>query len=71
MATMVVKEINQTNPYGIIKSKGIAIESIIEKPTQKININTGIYIINPKALKFIPNKSGLTPNFSFNYIYLV
>lgn len=56
MATMVIKEINQTNPYGIIKSKGIAIESIIEKPTQKININTGIYIINPKALKFIPNK---------------
>ena len=27
---------------------GVAlIESIIEKPTQKMNINTGIYILNP------------------------
>ena len=40
-ATMVVKQINRTSKFGVVKTKGSIISDIIEKPIEKININTG------------------------------
>ena len=37
----------QTIPYGVIQTKGIKLQKIIEKPTFQHLINAGIYIINP------------------------
>ena len=55
-ATMVVKQIKKTNPYGVIETKGIFINNILEKPIDELNINTGIYVLNPKILKYIPKR---------------
>jgi dTDP-glucose pyrophosphorylase len=45
-------------PYGIceIKNGGILI-SIKEKPEYDFLVNTGMYVINPEILKYIPNDS--------------
>ncbi len=55
-ATMVVQQINSTSKFGVIKTKGTIISDIIEKPNEKVNINTGMYILNPKALNYIGNE---------------
>lgn len=45
-------------PYGVIKfEKGGEVTQIEEKPEQTITINTGIYLLNEKALKFIPRNT--------------
>ena len=64
-ATMVVKQIRKTNPYGVVETKGIFISNILEKPIDEININTGIYVLSPKILKYIPKgKIDMTEVFS-------
>lgn len=49
---MGVKIFNITFPYGIVKSKKIYFSSMEEKPQMDINVNAGIYMINPKIMKF-------------------
>lgn len=55
-ATMVVQQINRTSKFGVIKTKGTVITDIVEKPNEKININTGMYVLDPKVLSYINNK---------------
>lgn len=55
-ATMVVKQINRTSKFGVVKTKGTIISDILEKPVEKININTGMYVLNPKVLSYIGNE---------------
>ena len=55
-ATIVVKQIKKTNTYGVVKTNGILFKNFIEKPSEKININTGIYVFNPKLIKYLPKK---------------
>ena len=55
-ATVVVKQIEKTNSFGVVKAKGITFRNFVEKPTEKININTGIYVFDPKIVNFVPTK---------------
>ena len=55
-ATMVIQQVNRTSKFGIIKTKGTVITDIVEKPNEKININTGMYVLSPKALSYIGNE---------------
>ncbi len=41
-------------PYGVVETKDIRITGLAEKPVQKCIVNAGIYILEPEALKFIP-----------------
>ena len=52
-ATTVIKQIEQTSEFGIIKNKGIYFENFEEKPIKKFNINTGIYVFNRNIVKHI------------------
>lgn len=46
---------NISIPYGIVElGRDGIIENLIEKPHLSVNINTGMYIINPELLKEIP-----------------
>ena len=45
-ATMAVKVMINSNPYGVVKSKGLLIENFQEKPVDKIYVNAGIYVIS-------------------------
>jgi len=51
-------------PYGVVEiSSGGGIKKVTEKPEYTFQVNTGIYIMNKKALKYIPeNKYFDMPN---------
>ena len=49
-----VRKFISTIPFGIIKMDGINIDSIVEKPEIVNFINAGIYLIDPKIIKYIP-----------------
>ena len=52
---MIVTKKKYQIPYGIcdINQKGI-IKKLSEKPSMHFNINSGLYILNSKCLKYIP-----------------
>ena len=49
---MGVRTINSVNPYGVVKIKGQSILNVTEKPVKKLNINSGIYLLNPNVINF-------------------
>lgn len=55
MATMCVREFHYQVPYGVVKTNGTHLTGIEEKPTESYFVNAGIYVLNPKVLKMIPN----------------
>ena len=58
-ATVVVKQIEKSNSFGVVKANGIIFKDFVEKPIEKININTGIYVFNPEIVKFISNNKSV------------
>ena len=53
IATMCVREYEHQVPYGVIKSDGHRIISIVEKPVQRFFINAGIYLLAPELVKSV------------------
>ena len=51
--TMVVKQIFTKHSFSVVKSKGIYLESVLEKPTTEVSYGVGIYVLNKKILKKI------------------
>jgi len=54
VATMGVREYEIQVPYGVVNVEGTRITSIDEKPLHTFYISSGIYILDPEALEFIP-----------------
>lgn len=54
LGTMCVKEHKTQIPYGIVINNGVELNKIVEKPTETYYVNAGIYVIEPKALQYIP-----------------
>lgn len=54
MATMCVREYHHQVPYGVVRTVGDRLLTIEEKPTHKYFVNAGIYVLNPEALRFVP-----------------
>ena len=55
-ATMCVRSYSHEVPYGVIEcKKNGEIIAIKEKPQYNFNINAGIYVIDPEALKVLPS----------------
>jgi len=52
-ATMAVREYYWKHPFGVIKTNGVNIKTITEKPIEKTYVNAGIYVFNNKILKAI------------------
>ncbi|WP_372763552.1 nucleotidyltransferase family protein [Litorivivens sp.] len=58
VATMCVRSYSQTIPFGVIKVDGEnVICDIEEKPTLSFNINAGIYVLSPEALRVVPSNT--------------
>lgn len=53
IATMCVREYEYQVPYGVIKSDGHRITSMVEKPVQRFFINAGIYLLAPELVKSV------------------
>jgi dTDP-glucose pyrophosphorylase len=54
VATMCVREYGFQIPYGVVNVDDSKILSIEEKPERKYYVNAGIYMLDPKAVKEIP-----------------
>jgi len=52
-ATMVVHSHEWQYPFGVVQLNGIDFLSIEEKPILKRNVNSGIYVLDPKIFKFL------------------
>tara|TARA_B100000965_G_scaffold164206_1_gene136694 strand:+ start:8946 stop:9986 length:1041 start_codon:yes stop_codon:yes gene_type:complete len=62
-ATVVIRNITQKNPYGVVKLKKTKITGFSEKENLVLNINTGIYVLNSKVLKFLNKDKEDMPDF--------
>jgi dTDP-glucose pyrophosphorylase len=63
-ATMAIKQQKLRNPFGVVKTDGLQITAIEEKPINISYINSGIYIISPKTLDTLEiNQYCDMPNF--------
>ncbi|MGF1807240.1 nucleotidyltransferase family protein [Aliivibrio sifiae] len=55
-ATMCVREFIQTLPYGVIKSDESGnLLAIEEKPSNSYDVNSGIYVLDPTVLNYVPS----------------
>lgn len=53
-ATMAVQLHEWQHPFGVVKTNGVDIVGIEEKPITRSHINAGIYVLEPMALQVIP-----------------
>ena len=54
--TVAAVEYNVNIPFGVIQNEGIAIQALVEKPSQRFFCNAGIYVVSPAALDHIPRE---------------
>lgn len=67
-ATMCVREWQYQVPYGVIKSEGHQILSIVEKPVEQYFVNAGIYVLDSKAFSLIKQDEYLDMPTLFNQL---
>ena len=54
VATMGVREYDFQVPYGVVKTDGVNIVSIEEKPVHQFFVSGGVYLLSSHVLKYIP-----------------
>jgi len=54
IATMGVREYDFQVPYGVVKTDGVNIVSIEEKPVHHFFVSGGVYVLSHEVLKYIP-----------------
>ncbi|MBF0448778.1 MAG: nucleotidyltransferase family protein [Magnetococcales bacterium] len=52
-ATLCVRKMEQTIPYGVVQTKQHQLLGIEEKPVQSYFVNAGIYLLDPSVLPFL------------------
>ncbi len=52
--TVAVREYGFNVPYGVVETDGLHVTGVAEKPTLKVFVNAGIYLISPSAKAFVP-----------------
>ena len=55
-ATMAVRQHEIQNQFGVVRTKGIEIESFEEKPIYRSHVNAGIYVLDPHALNYLEHQ---------------
>lgn len=69
-ATMAVKVLDKSNPYGVIKTSGINIEGFEEKPIERSYINAGIYVFSSRVKNFLKTNERIDIPEIFSYLKL-
>jgi len=54
IGTMCVREYDFQVPFGVVKTEGHQIKSIIEKPIHNFFVSAGIYMLDPSCIDLIP-----------------
>lgn len=53
-ATLCVREYAHEIPYGVVRCEGEVVQGLEEKPVQRVLINAGIYVVDPRLLSYMP-----------------
>ncbi|NOX75390.1 MAG: NTP transferase domain-containing protein [Gammaproteobacteria bacterium] len=53
-ATLCVREYTHQIPYGVVALDGHTVTGMQEKPSHRVHVNAGIYMLNPEVLDLIP-----------------
>lgn len=56
-ATMCVRELEYKISYGVVESEGGLITNMVEKPTYRYHINTGIYVLSPECVASVQHNT--------------
>lgn len=56
LATICVKHHEIQVPYGVVEHVGRRLTRFVEKPTQHYLVNAGIYVLDPRALAWLPKR---------------
>jgi NDP-sugar pyrophosphorylase family protein len=57
LATMAVREYEYSIPFGVVHIDNNRISQLEEKPSHRVTVNAGIYVLSPPALSLIPKKT--------------
>lgn len=57
IGTMCVRSYEYQVPYGVVRFNNYRFEMIEEKPVYRYFVNAGIYVLDPKALEWIPGQT--------------
>jgi dTDP-glucose pyrophosphorylase len=41
-------------PYGVVETEGVQISGLAEKPTQRLFVNAGVYLLEPELCRLVP-----------------
>jgi len=52
--TVAVRKCAFQIPYGVVKTNGIEVAGLVEKPSEQVFVNAGIYLLEPVAYGYIP-----------------
>jgi NDP-sugar pyrophosphorylase family protein len=52
--TVGVRQFEFDVPYGVVATEGVEISGIAEKPTRRMFINAGIYLLEPEVCSLVP-----------------
>jgi NDP-sugar pyrophosphorylase family protein len=52
-ATMAVRSHEWQHPFGVVRTSGIDILEVEEKPVVRTHINAGVYVLDPRALSML------------------
>ncbi len=56
LATICVKRHEIQVPYGVVEQSRRRLSRFVEKPTQRFLVNAGIYVLDPRALAWLPKR---------------
>ncbi len=59
LATMCIREYDLQVPYGVVDIEDQHVVGIVEKPVQKLFVNAGIYVLDPKLINCVDGTSYL------------
>ncbi len=62
--TVGVRKYDFCVPYGVIECDGVAVKSLVEKPTYSSFVNAGIYLVAPEAMPYVPRQLGDVDKFN-------
>jgi NDP-sugar pyrophosphorylase family protein len=53
VATMAVRSHEWQHPFGVVRTNGIDILDVEEKPVMRTHINAGVYVLDPRVLSLL------------------
>ncbi|HVZ45355.1 MAG TPA: nucleotidyltransferase family protein [Ramlibacter sp.] len=59
MASVGVRRITHSIPYGVVKLQGQRLVDIVEKPEEEVFVSAGIYVLSPAALDLVASGATL------------